>query len=110
MSNRDATLAMDAAGLGRESNPLFFKQLTGWPFVMLTGESMTNAFGQTRLSQPTHRSVPFPANDYRRQDGRQTFADVATHPLNATQRYLEPPRPQSAVRNSLNLPSSISDR
>jgi hypothetical protein len=29
MSNRDATLAMDAAGLGRESNPLFFKQLTG---------------------------------------------------------------------------------
>ena len=28
MSNRDATQAMDAAGLGRESNPLFFKQLT----------------------------------------------------------------------------------
>jgi len=34
---------------------------------MLIGESMTNARKHTKVSQPTNRSVPKPANDYRRR-------------------------------------------
>jgi hypothetical protein len=71
---------------------------------------MTNAFGQTRMSQPTHRSVPFPANDYRHQDGGQKLAALPTRPGVQAQRYLTSLRPRTALQNSLNLPSSISDR